>query len=326
MDVVRRKRYRSPFGFSITELLFTTLLLGLSMAVFGELAVVTTISTAKVSNKVDGLAAARSAIDRISGDVRLARAVGDFYGVGVERLSFPSTTNPIYNGVRQPTGGWPGAPWNYRMQVSDTTLILQIPVVYLDPKNDPLNSLYSAAASENSANGFPIMLPKDNFGTDDPPANMENLYTVVYQVVPDSTRPGEYLLQMARFPGAQISALASSYKGAINPPQTILKGLVNPRPTGSTSGPPSVFSYLARPLKTAPPGYNPSRYDRVAPSAASIPLVTGVGIDLEVKNTGISTDNGDGSYAQSVGIHSEAFMKYNRNIDFANTTNLSTGP
>lgn len=307
----KARKCRSKDGFSITELMVTSILLVFAMAVIGELAVVTTMGSVKMTNKVDGLAAARAAISRISTDVRHARAIGDYYGTGANRLQFPAPTNPIYNATT-PLGGWPSAPWNPAMAVSDNILVLQIPVLYQDPLND-----------NNTANGFPIMLPQGHFGPNNPPYNMENLDTVVYEVVPDQERPGEYLLQVARFPGEQLTGLNSKYSTPINPPQTILKGLIGPTSNnGSTV--PSVFSYLYRNQKTysSKKAYTPSSFTTAAMplSAGVLDSILGIGIDLEVKRTGLDTSQGDGQYPQFFGIHSEAFMRSNREMRLNNTT------
>ena len=93
----KQKIVRHSQGFSITELMLTTILLGVSMAVISELVVLTTLGTLRITNKAEGLTAARIALNRISTDVRHARAVGDFYGQGAGRLKFPDPdNNPLY--------------------------------------------------------------------------------------------------------------------------------------------------------------------------------------------------------------------------------------
>ncbi|MBA4026939.1 MAG: hypothetical protein C0473_01720 [Cyanobacteria bacterium DS3.002] len=305
------KRKRTSNGISLTELLMSILLLGFSLAIIGELAVVSTIGTIRTTNKTDGLAAARAAIDRISSDVRQARAFGDYYAKSSERLSFPSTTNPLY-ATGAPLGGWPNPPWQtIPMVMSDTCLILQLPVVYLDPQNDPTNSLYNPAAAENPRNGFPVMLPKSY--TISSQNDLENLDTVIYQVVPDPARPNEFLIQVARYPGAKLSTLNIAYKPLINPPQTILKGLVGPRPLGSADSVlPSVFSYLGRNAITNHP--TNGKISKVALSTTTLPTVLGITIDMDIKKAGITTTAGDGKDPQYFGIHNEVFMRSNRNL------------
>ncbi len=301
---------RSKKGTSLTELLMSVVLLGFSMAIIGELAIVSTMGTVRTTNKTDGLASARSAIDRISSDVRHARCFGDYYASAVERLTFPSSTNPLYTKTA-PSGGWPAAPWQATpMTMSESCLILQIPVMFLDPSNDPSNSLYNPLSTENPRNGFPIMLPKNVSGE---LSDLENLDTVIYQVVPDPARSGEFLLQVARFPGAKINGLNTSYRGTINPPQTILKGLIGPKSNGApVTELPRVFSYLGRTPIGKPADSNMMSKKNL--SAATIPSVLGIGIDLEIKKAGLTTTNGDGRDPQFLGIHREAFMRANRNL------------
>lgn len=296
---------RQPHGASLIELLVTMGIVALSFAVLSELAVMVTSASIKTTNKVNGLIAARTAMNRIAADVRHARGVGDSYGVGAARFTFPAPSNPKHGsmyGSTPPIGGWPSAPWApIPMTLSGTVLVLQIPVTYEDPNN-----------ANNKANGMPLMLPKDHFSAGVPPSNMENLDTVVYQVVPDTTRTGEYLLQVARFPGEQIRQVPSKAVPAINPPQTILKGLVGPKTTADGTMP-SVFTYLA-------PQSAPTPFSRVAPQSVSADAIRGVGVDLEIKNTGLPTEQGDGNAPQIIGIHTESFMRSNIAAEQNNTT------
>lgn len=316
-----RTRTRSARGFSITELLMSTFIFAFSIAIIGELSVVSTLGTLRTTNKVDGLAQARSAANRICDDVRHATAFGDYYGRDAERLNFPSPTNPIYNGGRLPTGGYPVAPWPANIRLNESTLIIQSPVSYLDPLNDPTSASYSSGAAENPLNGMPIMLPKGNFdGVSDPPANMLNLDTTIYSVVPDTTRTGEFLLQVARFPGAAITSPApgfqTSYKGYINPPQTILKGIIGPKAPGAVeSDLPQVFSYLAR---TQKPGAA-STFSKVAPSFSTVNDIQGVAFDVEVRNTGNSSTTSTGNLTQFIPLHDESYIRSNRNMVLENT-------
>jgi type II secretory pathway pseudopilin PulG len=280
---------------SLVEVLLSAAILTISMAVLSELAVLIIAAVMNTTNKVTGMEAARAAMNRISSDVRQARTIGDFYGVAATKLSFPSTTNPQYGTTPPPLpAGW------QPMKVSGTVLVLQIPVTYEDPDDN-----------KNPANGLPIMLPKDHFGTNLPPVNTENLDTVVYEVVPDQERLGEYMLQFVRYPGAQLSQLPSVSTRSVTTPQTILKGLVGPiaDKDGLT---PSVFSYLA-PQNAALP------YAKTSNPPTDAELIRGVGIDLEIKNTGRSATEGDGRFSQHLGIHTEAFLRTNASITVRNT-------
>lgn len=308
------RKYRLKNGTSLTELLMSVILLGFSMAIVGELAFVSTRGTIRNTNKTDGLATARTALDRISTDVRHARCFGDHYANTGERMTFPSTTNPLYSKA-VPQGGWPAAPWQpIPMAMSESCLIIQIPVMFLDPVNDQSNPQYNPLAAENPRNGFPIMLPKTTSGA---LSDLENLDTVIYQVVPDPARSGEFQIQVARFPGAKINGLSTSYQSTINPPQTILKGLIGPKANGSAATDlPQVFSYLGRAPIGSPTGS--PKMNKLALSNQVLPNILGVGIDLEIKKAGATTSDGDGKDPQYLGIHSEAFMRANRNLTLNN--------
>mgnify|MGYP000159057034 CR=1 FL=1 len=286
---------RTQSGISLTELVVTAVILIGSMAVFGELAVLITVASMTTTNKVDGLAAARSALNRISADVRQARCIGDGYANGANRLVFPASNNPKY-ASNAPPGGWPAAPWS-SMILGPSILILQVPVLYKNPGS--------------ALNGVPTILPKNHFGAGSPPTNMANVDTIVYEVLADPLRAGEYQLKVARFPGEQLDVLgtASAPMTAINPPQTILRGLVGP--TGNGSAMPIVFSYFA-PSTSDPPN------TKVIPSAANAERLRGVGIDLEVKNTGLAPQQGDGRFPQFFGVHTEAFIRNSRNMTMQN--------
>jgi len=314
---------RRRAGFSITELVTSMLIFAVSVAMIGEISVLSTKGTIKTSNTSDAAARVRNALNRIANDVRQARALGDFYGIGSGRIQFPSPSNPIYTNGRQPFGGWPAAPWSSPMILNETTLIVQSPVVFLNPVNDPSSTQYQSGATFDQSNGMPLMLPKGNFGSDiDPPCNMENLDTVVYSVVPDVTRPGEFLLQVARFPGAEIINLNNtkcSYKGVINPPQTLLQGIVGPKAPGAlATDPPRIFSYLRRNRKPTKP---PETYSATAVDSNSIVDVQGVAIDVEVRGTGLSS-NSTSSNDQFLGLHEESFMRFNSHSVLNNTTTL----
>lgn len=296
MDTVklRQKLKRSNSGLSLAELLVTMVILAMSMIVLSQLVVLVTTGSITTTNKVFGMSASRLAINRIASDVRNARYVGDAYGLPGVRLTFPASGNPIYNGSRIPVGGWPIAPWNQTMTLSDSVLVLQTPVTYQDvsPTNPSL------------MNGLPVLLPAGYFGAE-PAVNMENLNTIVYQVVPDAERAGEFALQVAIFPGVAVNGMPAPPL-AINPPKTILRGIIGPKLNNGRTLP-AIFSYLSR-------QYPPTSQ----PSAATSDSITGVGIDIEVKTTGRSVQDGDGLYPQFIGLHDEAYMRSNRNMTFNN--------
>ncbi len=293
--MTRRRSLRRQSGLSLAELLVTMVILAMSMIVLSQLVVLVTTGSITTTNKVFGMSASRLAINRIASDVRNARYVGDAYGQPGSRLTFPAPGNPIYDGSRIPSGGWPILPWNQTMTVSDSILVLQTPVTYQD----------ISPANPSLLNGLPILLPAGYFGAGEPKVNMENLNTIVYQVVPDTERPGEFALQVAIFPGVAVNGMPAPPL-AINPPKTILRGIIGPKLNNGRALP-AIFSYLSR-------QYQPTSQ----PSAANSDSITGVGIDIEVKTTGRSVQDGDGLYPQFIGLHDEAYMRSNRNMTFNN--------
>lgn len=303
MQLASRKRK----GSSITELCISILILGVSMGVVGELAVLVTQGTVKTTNKTNSLSSGRLALDRICSDIRRSRAIGDYYGTGSNRLSFPATAlgtgsgNPIY-GSSAPNGGWPGAPWTVPMMLSDSTLIIQTPVTFD-------STVAAPTAFSKTYDGFPLIIKKGTLGAGLPAANVENLDTTVYMVVPNTKRLGEFQIQVARFPGAPVTGL--SRHSPINPPETILNGLVGPTNVSSTV--PSVFSYYKRSSSSTVP------VKITAPTANDIDDIVGIGIDIEVKNTGLKVDQGDGRFPEYFGIHTEAFMRSARDATMNNT-------
>jgi prepilin-type N-terminal cleavage/methylation domain-containing protein len=317
-------KLRTAKGFTLTEMIVTSLLLGLTIAAIGEVAVMSTFATTKMTNSVDCLSASRVAADRIASDVRSARAFGDFYAAPANRAQFPGdTNNPLY-GSQPPSGGWPTAPWTTPPYVLNAqTLIIQQPVLFLDPTNDPTSPSYAPSASVNPRNGFPMMVKQGalNGGTV-PAVNVENLDTVVYQVVADPEKSGQFLLQMARFPGAQLTAkppetVTSSYKIAINPPQTILKGIIGPKDpanAGNSTALPSVFRYYTNSTTIAPPQLIP-----INQLTANISNIRGVATDFEVfRPDSSSTTTNTAVNPAVLGLHSEAFTRANTNASLSN--------
>ena len=313
----RKLPVRGQRGFSITELLMAVVLLGYSMAVIGECAVVSTMGVTSLTTKADSLSTVRSALERIAADVRQSRAFGDYYGQSAERLQFPSTANPMY-GIFVPPGGWPASPWPVPpYKLGPQCLILQQPMLFLDPANDPINPMYSSVAAQNTINGFPIMLPKNYIASGVPLYDVEDLDTIVYQVVPDTNRPGEFLLQMIRLPGKSLVNVNSSYRSVINPPQTVLSGIVGPKALGGTAADlPLVFGFLQRPL----PG-QVGKLTRSTPTANNIASIVGVTIDLEVRKS-LSASNATTTTTSSVlGLHQEVTMRSSRNMVLYNSSN-----
>lgn len=277
-------------GMTLIEMLVSCAVVGLAAAGISGLMLLINLSTHRLFNKVDNLNQARQVVERIGKDLRMARNVGDVYGANIElhagppavigsegtnRFPLPASAagkNPHYSGGQTPPAGWPGAPWPARPYVlSPRTLIVQIPVF--------------------DANGFPTKVPA---GTGNPPVSLDqdNVDTLVYQIIEDSKNPGEYLLQVAGFPGNPSSLELKS-----NPPQTILSGIVGPK--DPLTGQLKVFQYLNR--------YDTTGTPQDTWVGNDIANITGVVMNLEIRR-----DDEGASSATVVGLKSEMYMRNNR--------------
>jgi type II secretory pathway pseudopilin PulG len=100
---------RNVKGMTIVELLVSILLMGTTFAVIGELVVLNTFASTRLTNAVDGEVGCSRAIRRISEDVRSARIIGNVYAAYAVQNQFPDmnagSIDP-YNSV-PPLGGWP---------------------------------------------------------------------------------------------------------------------------------------------------------------------------------------------------------------------------
>jgi type II secretory pathway pseudopilin PulG len=274
---------------TLIEMLVSCAIVGLAAAGISGLMLLNNLSTHRLFNKVDNLNQARQVVERIGKDLRMARNVGDVYGANIELnpgpppvlgtegtnrfpLPGPQGSNPLYSGGQTPPSGWPGAPWPGRPYVlSPQTLIVQVPIF--------------------DATGFPTKVAA---GSGNPPAasDQDNVDTLVYQVVADPDRTGEYMLQVAGFPG-QGSAL----KLRSNPPQTILHGIVGPR--DPLTGLPKIFQFLNR--------YDTSGTPQDTWLGSDIANVTGVVMNVEIKR-----EQEGASAASTVALKSEMYMRNNR--------------
>lgn len=303
---------RTIVGASLTELLIASLLIGFTTALVGELVVTTTIASVKNNNQSTMLGTAKVCGERLTNDIQMARAVGDYYGQNnptSEVNMFPNPSNPLYgSGGMQPQGGWPSAPWTGHPYVlNGQCLILQQPVTYCAKENSPQESTYNPNAPESHLNGIPIRIKANQISAGLPSETIEDLDTVVYQIVADQARPGEYLLQMARFPGYHDPAINTHYESAVNPPQTVATGIIGPKLPGNPTAPPEVFRYLK---------HDPT-YGIVEMTSAELnddnmaEHIAGIGIDLEFKKSEIASSSTD-TNARNIGVHTEAFLKNNR--------------
>lgn len=317
MRVGRNRRlefYRNFVGASLTELLIASLLIGFTTALVGELVVTTTMASIKNNNQSNMFGSAKVTGERLINDIQAARCVGDYYGMTnptPEPNYFPSPSNPLYgSGGMQPEGGWPIAPWpNNPYQLSAQCLILQQPVFYCAKENNSQEPTYNVNAPQSHLNGFPMRIKENQITDGVPSAPVENLDTVVYQVVPDTARPGEYVLQMARFPGYRDPLSHTHYEPTVNPPQTIATGIIGPRLPGDPTAPPQIFRYMRH-------DPNPPDYSMRVLTADELnddtndKTISAIAIDLEFKRS--ETAGATNANSQNLGVHTEAFLKNNR--------------
>lgn len=276
---------RQISGMSLIEMLVTILIMGIILAGTSEMVMINNSGIMTLFNKVDSLNAARQLIERLGKDIREARNVGDIYGEHQPYANppptyldlavdyFPAPQNPLYGAGQAPAGGWPQAPWpgqgSVGYKLSNSCLVVQTPVF--------------------DVNGFPTIINK---GTGNPPAgtNLDNVDTLVYQVLADPNSPGEWMIQEATFLGQ------GSTRTRLNPPVTIMTGIIGPINPATNN--PRVFQYLDRTDPTSSP------QDTVLPS--NVPNITGVIINLEVRRSASEVNR-----PESIGISSQVFMRNN---------------
>jgi hypothetical protein len=246
-------------------MLMSIALLGFSLAVISKLTVLSTLSSVKLSNKSEGLEAARLALHRITTDVRHAR----YLGLQEGQQLIP------------PPGGFPSAPWNQNLNFSESVLVLQLPVFFESTANPSTSSLYD---------GMPLMLPRQQYGSY-PTINSENFDLIIYQVIEDPTQNGLYSLQVARFPGYRPPGTRTI--DGINPPQTILKGIIGPKIKGLQR--PDVF--------------------KLTKSNSGVP---GIAVDIELLQKPNRTNSQTTPTSQIIGVHAEEFLRANRSMTFNN--------
>ncbi len=286
MDRARQEQ-RSQAGSSLIEMLISTMIMSLVSSALLGLLMLNDRAAARVSDKTDCINNARTVIERVGRDVRMARSLGDVYGGdlitggGGMRTqgsnTFPSATDPLYGASQAPPQGWPSQsspastmwpspPWT----LTNTCLVAQVPIFYANPTN-----------SMDPSNGWPTMIPQ---GAGNPPTvcPQDNVETHVYMVVADPDQvnhSGEYQLEMAALPGYPVQEAGAPQNLLYNPanvitqPRVLLKGIVGPIDT--SSGLPKVFQYLNKIDGTGTP------QDSV--SSATVPNFTGVVMNYEIK-------------------------------------------
>ncbi len=276
-------------GFTLIEMLASALIIGLVGAGIAGLVMLNGMTEIRMSNKVDSLNAARTAIESIARDVRMARNLGDIFGA-IDAFdlitgsdTFPGPNNPVYFSGVTPASfrGWPGSPWpagpapGYTL--SNQCLIVQIPTFDI--------------------NGFPMALPQ-GFGHPPLAATNDDVDTLVYLVLQDPASTAAnptFMLQVAGFPG-QYSTISI----ASNPPKTILRGIVGPTANAgpvSVANPPVVFQFLDK---------TPLSQPQSVGSGAANANLTGVLVQFQVLNQTTGT-----TAPAVVGIKSEVYLRNN---------------
>ncbi len=303
------------------EMLITTVIFGVVTTMVGELVASNAMANAKLNNKIDGLSTARFGVEKICSDVRAARGFGDLYAATGLRHKFPdSIHNPFFTGITQ-SGTWrqkwpPPAPLPSTFELGNQCLIVQQSALFLDSRNDPLNQLqYDSGAAQNRLNGLPTMLDSAAPGTG-LNFNTENLETVIYMLVPDTRRTGEYLLQRIFLPGVDVpqTSCTNMQLREIFVPQTVVSGIVGP--IDQASGQPIIFRYVAQQLSGSIP-------EIVSESqiANKLSIINGVLIDMEIRKPDASSlstsqlaQSQDVQFTQRTAIHVEAYKRSRKSI------------
>lgn len=262
---------------TITELLVGTLLISTTLAVLAEFSSALTLTSTRMSNQFDAQATIRSAIGRIRNDVRASRIIGDAYSY-LPSVSFPGQGNWAYQSA--PSGGWPSEWGTPPYTLNSQTLILQVPVLHKSDASDNLNGIPLKIEIGSTVNGAVSL------------AEMEDLDTIIYKLVPDPIEKDSFCLQVAMFPG-----LNHQNRG-LNPPQTIAKGIVGP--TKSPGGIPEIFSYIT---------------NYPTPALKSNPISTsevdGVRVDIEARRP-TKTSEGNKIFQKNASAHADVFTRWNR--------------
>ncbi len=262
----------------------STILLGFSMAVIAEIMSISSLSSTRLERQFDTQMASRAMLDRIKKDVRMASVVcpGNLPGSTNHRCSLWDESD---HGTTE-------------LILGPQTLILHLPVLYLDKTNDPADPNYSPTAPLSSRTGV----------------RMRGYDTVIYRVVADND-PGKYKLVLTVIPspiattGARRSAISDS---------GVATGIVGPISTSAGSGPPEIFKYVSK-NPVASVG-KPGRLDTISKTALSVLAsnpaskelsksinegISGVTIDCEFLRGNQVTD----SNSRTSAVHTEAYLR-----------------
>lgn len=297
-STIRNKR-----GSMLIEMMVATLLLGVIAAGLVSLVVINNSQSQKLLNKVDTINDARLTLERIGRNWRMARSVGDLYGplpvpsqsmiatgtpngptnnisvvttssttvqslengtATLSSASFPASGDPAWGSGQVPSGGWPWPNLRFPYTLSQRTLIIQVPIFSSESQPKP---------------GYPMAISG-------PVVNIEAVDTYVYQVIDDIANPGQFLLQVAGFPGQGSTMQVNAT------PQTILRGIVGPLDANAQ---PVTFQYLS--------GSSATPQTTVADSA--VPSISGLVVNFELLRSG------QGPQPSTIGLKSEVYMRNN---------------
>lgn len=287
---------RTPKGLTLTELVVSSVLMGFTLAAIGELVVLNTFASTKLTNKVDGQLGCSRAVRRITEDVRHSKLIGNNFST-VQKNVFPDTSSGIdIFSSTVPAGGWPQTPWNPPPYVlGPRTLILQQPVLFDD------------GTDFNPLNGFPLKTVNNSVSTGVPAQTIECLDTVIYQILPDPDHTDMFVLQLIRIPG-KSSVSGAKLKPVINPPQTLLTGIVGPIDPNATGAGPCVFEYLRSPADTTAVK---------VPTTADVSSLRGVSINIEAQ----VPNSKEGRNLEITASHAEAFIRSSKYLKLVSDGN-----
>lgn len=276
----RRNNRRSKSGVSLTELMVSSILLGVSLAVVAELMSLAVLADTKLNKQFDAQTALRIALSRIKQDVRIAKKV-------------------VYS-----TPEFPGEVSNAQ------TLILHLPVYFLDKKNDPRSTEYVQSAPQNPLNGIPLWGRNFNVPSE---KQISGYDAVMYKIVRNTEQANSNDFKIEVSQRYQINAVldsSSSHRQEIYPPETLAKGIIGP--LAVDAGPdsvPKVFTFLS--YRQDPANADIPKVSLIQESllAAQIDGTAGIGIDLEIRKTLSSASEVQLASESVRASHTEVFLK-----------------
>ncbi|MBX9571110.1 MAG: prepilin-type N-terminal cleavage/methylation domain-containing protein [Candidatus Obscuribacterales bacterium] len=300
-------------GFTLVELLVVVLVMSfISAAAFGMMTAVMTQGNS-LSNKCDTIDSIRNAMEKFGRDVRMGRSIGDVYGnlVGGQNIvqgsrTFPSNNNPLYGGGLMPTSGvnsvpftgwptWADGTTPTSFTCDNTTCVVQVPIF----EADGFPSSIPAGVSNGIHPGF-------GFAED-------NCETHVYRVVPDSSNPGEFILQFAIIPGLNITG--GTPRSVQVGPITLVNHIIGP--INPNTGAPRIFQYLDK--ENNPGSVNNSGFADWQPedapttngtqnSGALVANYSGIVLNLEVNSNTYSRNQPN---RKPLAVKTEVFLRNN---------------